>query len=378
MTLSMATSRFAWLVRSRWRWVSPLLLIVAASRPVAAHEIGTTRVSVVLEQNGRYRAEIVTDATSLVEKLEVSSGRVPTANATPTELTRRLTEDDERFRRRVSLAFDRVDGRPAVAYAVAPPTATIGAMATIVLTGDVPPGAQALTWKYGWTFAAYSLSVRAADSQEMVTEWIEGGDVSRPIALGVPATPTRPLVTIARYLALGFTHILPKGFDHVLFVLGLFLLTRRSRPLLLQVSAFTVAHSITLALGLYHVVTVPPAIVEPLIALSIAYVAIENLFLSDLRAWRIALVFAFGLLHGMGFAGALGELGLPRSEFLTALVGFNLGVEAGQLTVIAAAFLLVGGRWEHYAWYRRLIVVPASAAIACVAVYWTIARLISA
>jgi hypothetical protein len=251
-------------------------------------------------------------------------------------------------------------------------------MATIALTGTIPEGARALTWKYGWTFASYSLAVRGIDAEAIATEWLEGGHTSSAIAFAAPPPPSRPLVTIARYLALGYTHILPKGLDHMLFVLGLFLLTRRARPLLLQVSAFTVAHSITLALGLYHIVSVPPAIVEPLIAVSIAYVAIENLFLSDLRSWRIALVFLFGLLHGMGFAGALGELGLPRSEFVTALVGFNVGVEAGQLTVIAAAFALVGWQWGNRSWYRRLIVVPASAVIAGVAVYWTIARLMSA
>jgi hypothetical protein len=88
----------------------------------------------------------------------------------------------------------------------------------------------------------------------------------------------------------------------------------------------------------------------------------------------VALVFAFGLLHGLGFAGALGQLGLPRSEFVTALIGFNLGVEAGQLTVIGAAFAVVGW-WGRRIWYRRLVTVPASAAIAGIAVYWTIQRM---
>jgi hypothetical protein len=120
---------------------------------------------------------------------------------------------------------------------------------------------------------------------------------------------------------------------------------------------------------------VSPAVVEPLIALSIAYVAIENILMSELKPWRVALVFAFGLLHGMGFAGALKELGLPRSEFITALVTFNVGVEAGQLAVIAGAFLLVGWYCSSREWYRRRIVLPASALIACTAVYWTIERL---
>src|SRR5207342_280783 len=113
------------------------------------------------------------------------------------------------------------------------------------------------------------------------------------------------------------------------------------------------AHSITLGLSIFGLIAVPPSIVEPLIAVSIAYVAIENLFLRELRPWRIALVFAFGLLHGMGFAGALKELGLPPSEFLTALLTFNVGVEAGQLAVIGTAFLLIGWYSADRVWYRR-------------------------
>jgi hydrogenase/urease accessory protein HupE len=190
-----------------------------------------------------------------------------------------------------------------------------------------------------------------------------------------PAAPVSGLATAGRYLALGFTHIVPKGLDHMLFVLGIFLLTRRVRSVLWQVSAFTVAHSITLGLSMYGLISVAPRIVEPLIALSIAYVAIENVFVSELKPRRVALVFAFGLLHGMGFAGALKELGLPRSEFVTALLTFNFGVEAGQLAVIGAAFVAVGWYCAGQVWYRRRVVVPASALIACLAVYWTVERL---
>jgi hypothetical protein len=112
-----------------------------------------------------------------------------------------------------------------------------------------------------------------------------------------------------------------------------------------------------------------------MIAFSIAYVAIENVFMSRLRPWRVALVFGFGLLHGMGFAGALKELGLPRSELLTALVSFNLGVEAGQLTVIGLAATFVGWYCRNKTWYRSRVVVPASIAIAMTALYWTVERL---
>jgi hypothetical protein len=201
-----------------------------------------------------------------------------------------------------------------------------------------------------------------------------GGDAwSTSIDLTGQFRPLSRLDIARQYLALGYTHILPKGLDHILFVLGIFLLSVRLRPILIQVTAFTIAHSITLGLTMYGIVSLPPRLVEPLIALSIAYVALENLATTELKPLRLALVFTFGLLHGMGFAGVLKDLGLPRSEFLTALVGFNLGVEAGQLTVIGFAGLCV--IWfRNRQWYHRRIVVPASVIIAAIGVYWTIVR----
>jgi hydrogenase/urease accessory protein HupE len=192
--------------------------------------------------------------------------------------------------------------------------------------------------------------------------------------LAAPPPAVGRVGTAWRYLALGFTHIVPHGLDHMLFVIGIFLLSRRLRTVLWQVSAFTVAHSITLGLSIYGLIAVRLVVVEPLIAVSIAYVAIENLLVTELKPWPIALVFAFGLLHGMCFVGALKELGLPRSEFLTALLTFNVGVEAGQLAVIASAFLFVGWGCSNRVWYRSRVVVPASVLIACTAVYWTVER----
>jgi HupE / UreJ protein len=176
------------------------------------------------------------------------------------------------------------------------------------------------------------------------------------------------------YAALGFTHIIPKGLDHILFVIGLFLLSPRLRPLTLQITSFTIAHTVSLALAFYGVVKISPAIVEPLIAASIVFVAVENLFTGQLQRWRPLVVFGFGLLHGLGFAGVLAEIGLSRGQFAFALVGFNIGVELGQLTVIAACFA-VTGYWIRYPkLYRKYIAKPSSAAIACIACYWVIER----
>lgn len=366
---------------SRRQWlVGPALCAVVVAllcgATVRAHEIGTTRVSVLFQEGRTYDVEIVTDAAALVEKLEASAGGSSPAETRSARLQSLLTSFDEKFRNRVKLAFDASDVRPAIAYSVSPGIdAASAAVATIRLTGQIPPDARHFTWTYAWTFATYALTVRTAASENAATEWLEGGQTSALFALTSPAPPVDRLGTARRYLTLGFTHIVPNGLDHMLFVLGIYLLSGRARSVLWQVSAFTVAHSITLGLSMYGVVAVSPRIVEPLIALSIAYVAIENIFLSELKAWRVALVFAFGLLHGMGFAGALKELGLPRSEFVTALLTFNVGVEAGQLAVIGAAFMLVGWHCANRAWYRSRIVVPMSTLIGCTAVYWTIQRL---
>jgi len=177
-----------------------------------------------------------------------------------------------------------------------------------------------------------------------------------------------------RFSVLGFTHILPYGVDHILFVVGLFFFSTRMRPLLLQVTAFTVAHSITLALALLGIFSLPAGLVEPLIALSIAVVGIENVFFRNVRASRWLVVFAFGLIHGMGFAGVLSELGLPEGGFWPALIGFNVGVEAGQLAVIALAFGLTVW-FRNKAWYFKGIVVPVSLAISAVGLYWAVTRM---
>lgn len=177
------------------------------------------------------------------------------------------------------------------------------------------------------------------------------------------------------YLKLGYEHILPLGLDHILFVLSLFLLSPKLKPVLWQATAFTVAHSVTLGLSMYNVINPSPKIIEPIIALSILYVALENIISPRLKTSRIGIVFLFGLVHGMGFANALGQLGLPKQSFLTSLVMFNVGVELGQLSVILAAFFLFGKWFGQKTYYRKAIVIPLSILICIIATYWTIERL---
>lgn len=151
----------------------------------------------------------------------------------------------------------------------------------------------------------------------------------------------------------GVLHVIPKGLDHILFVLGIFFLQRRWQPLLKQSLAFTAAHTITLGLASAGLVNVPGKFVEPVIALSIAALAIENLFVTEARPWRLWLVFAFGLIHGLGFAGALSSWIHPGEGFLPALISANLGVEVAQVIILLAAWLLTMGWnkskvWPHF------------------------------
>jgi hydrogenase/urease accessory protein HupE len=190
-----------------------------------------------------------------------------------------------------------------------------------------------------------------------------------------PRPITMPGMTWGRFFQLGYVHILPLGLDHILFVLGLCLGARRMRDLLVQVTAFTLAHTLTLGLAAKGILTLPSAVVEPLIAASIVLVALENARKKEPPSWRWRVVFGFGLVHGLGFAGVLLDSGLPAGSFLSSLFAFNLGVEAGQLTVVTAALLLTW-KFRGASWYRKRILLPSSLAIAGVGVFWTFQRIL--
>ena len=178
----------------------------------------------------------------------------------------------------------------------------------------------------------------------------------------------------SQYIAVGFEHIIPSGLDHILFIACVFFLNKSLKQVVLQASMFTVAHSITLALAMYGIIHPISSIVEPIIAFSIFVLAIENIFIDRVRSWRLAMVFGFGLIHGLGFANALSELSLPSYAFANALISFNVGVELGQLCIIV---LLYGGiaYWlAQKEWYKSRVIVPINAGIAIVALYWTVER----
>lgn len=207
-------------------------------------------------------------------------------------------------------------------------------------SAPVPDGAETVV--AGWDASLGVLVLRQMGVDAPYDGYLDGGTLTPAVQLA-GGDQASGFMTFLRYIPVGFDHIVPLGLDHILFVLGLFLLSTRLRPLIWQISAFTLAHTITLALAALGIIQISPDIVEPLIALSIAYVAIENLFFDELSPWRPFVIFGLGLLHGLGFASVLGEFGLPDGTFIAALIGFNIGVEVGQLAVVVVAFLIVWG-----------------------------------
>lgn len=258
------------------------------------------------------------------------------------------------------------------------------------------PGYHTRTWRVLGGPPLDGQTLRIEGLEQSVTDVLvrvstrEGGRIDQVVR---PAQPTLKLdlspsegIAVPGYLKLGVEHIL-MGFDHLLFVFGLLLLVGPNWRLVKAITAFTAAHSITLALAALGYISFPSAVIEALVALSILFVAVEVIgarrgarTLANRRPWVIA--FLFGLLHGMAFAGVLADLGLPPGATVEALLLFNVGVEVGQLTFIAAALLAMAGlreasrriAWRPPAWSA----VAPSYLIGGLSAYWLIERTIAA
>jgi hypothetical protein len=246
-------------------------------------------------------------------------------------------------------------------------------LSRLSLTGSLPAGASEVTYSFDPAFGPSVIRVPDDQGGNSYSAYLGDGSPSAPIPVAGGLTMSAGQVFFD-YIGVGFTHIVPLGLDHILFVVGLFLLSPRLKPLLIQITAFTVAHSVTLALAMLGVISLPASIVEPLIAASILFIAIENLGTDKLSRWRPYVVFAFGLLHGLGFAGVLTEFGLSPAHFASGLVGFNIGVEVGQLAVVAACYALFGAWFADRSWYRARVTMPMSLAIAAIALWWVAER----
>ena len=231
-------------------------------------------------------------------------------------------------------------------------------------------------FQFSWdkNLGSIILRVNSIQNEPLYTELIEDGKKSKWFGIN-NKTEVELSQNIKEYILLGFKHIIPKGLDHILFVLGLFLLSPKMKPLVLQVSIFTLAHTITLFFGALKIIIIPAIIIEPIIALSICFIAIENLFTENVKRTRPYIIFIFGLLHGLGFAGVLNEIGVSTNLLISSLVSFNVGVELGQICVIILSYILIALLFQKKIWYRNRVTKPISIIIASIGFYWFFERL---
>lgn len=368
------------------------LILFAATAPVVADIVKPALVEISVFSEGHYRVEIRASIEALLTGI---NARYKNTTQAPTseEYDRlreleapALAEAFEPFRANMLDAVElRLDDQRTRARITAveipiPGYTKVPRISLIVLEGEIPTGTRALSWYYPAAFGDNAVRVRQVDKAKeqwhwSPWQWIRDDRTSEPFSLTEVFSPPGFTDVLVEYGAAGFDHIIPKGLDHILFVLGLFLFSTRMRPLLWQITMFTIAHSITLAMAMTGMLELPARVVEPLIALSIAYVGIENLWHKRLHKSRLVLVFTFGLLHGLGFASMLADFGMPDDAFFTALISFNLGVESGQLAVVGLAFLTVGLWLGKKPYYRQLVVIPGSLLITAIGLYWTWERL---
>ena len=232
---------------------------------------------------------------------------------------------------------------------------------------DLSPFSVQLSRKLGDTV------LRVGKTKDGSAQYLLSGEKSAIISYKGNQLASRVGV-FSNYIQVGFTHIIPKGIDHILFVLGLIFFSQKIYALLFQISLFTLAHTITLGLSSLKIINLPIALVEPLIALTIVYIAIENILKSEGLKYRSMTIFIFGLLHGLGFASVLNTFGLPENHFILALTGFNLGVELGQITIVILVYLILKLLFNTKEQFRNYITIPGSLIIGVFGIWWSLER----
>jgi len=381
------------------------LLGLAAGTAARAHTMTLTQVLVSFDQPGTVSVKVDIDPTMMLGSPELyykfATDAPGDRQATLDAIVPRILDSIRLFAGDTPLALVFQDFTLPAASKADYLDASMSKLTTMRFLAVLPANRQPLRLEVpvGAEIdypVAYTVQVPSA--RVSITRWLEAGmhesdpfawadrapragaPAATPMAAAPPAekfdVDTMPWPRqLALYLRLGFRHIVPEGTDHILFVLGLFFLGITWRKLIAQTSVFTVAHATTLFLSTYGIFRLPSRYVEPAIALSIAFIAIENVFRPKLGPGRLAIVFGFGLIHGLGFASSLSDVPFPKHDFIVALLGFNFGVDAGQLFVIGIAFLAVGW-FRNRPWFRSRIAVPCSLAIAAIGLFWAVQRII--
>jgi hydrogenase/urease accessory protein HupE len=384
------------------RAVITILCSILGAFPVAAHQVDTVELE-FLQTGGKWKLEGLLDIAYMLPESRGVEGAPPLYRKdvmdAPIAVHKRITVQAEATMRKLltleyngktipwEIRFPDFESEPLEL----PPEDGGWALMKAEITTDARPGPGKLT--ASWHDDQQSeLIVIIEENGELgglfpissgmseVLLKVEAGEGAAP-----SSTPTRTKQA-GDWIRNGFGHVIsrdffqailklraPEGLDHLLFIVGLFLLAPRWKPLMGQSLLFTIAHSLTLALSIFGLISLQPKLVEILIAASIAWIGIENLFVRELKRSRLFLVFGFGLLHGMGFASMLRDRleGLSGKQLAMPLVGFNVGVELAQITVLAIAFLIL---WPLRKWEKK-VQLAGSAFVALAGLFWMVERI---
>lgn len=383
--------------------IACLIALFCVSSPILntaqAHELRPAIVDFTFDKNGIYRLIIRHNIEALLADIDPThdntsaSANIKKYNQLRSFSAQALNAEFEKFSakflQKIQLSFDNKPTKLQILNINIAETddVELARDSNITMLGVIPENTKNMSWKWDKQFGNAILRISSEDKPELFSSYLVNGNKSAQVPISVACYNNKNALKVEgcavtqgkwdgfkNYLKVGFVHIIPKGLDHILFIVGLFLLSAQLRPLLIQITTFTLAHSVTLGLGIYGVVNVSASIIEPLIAASIVYICIENICSNQLSKWRTLVIFGFGLLHGLGFASVLSEIGLGSGSFIAALIAFNIGVEVGQLAVIAVCFLSFGYWLSHKSWYRKVITIPASTMIALMAMYWVLER----
>jgi len=355
-----------------------LLLFLVAGSSAFAHTFERTTTVLRIDAQRNFVATVKLDLDALALGVDPSINEEEAARTLLAMTDAEFLSAEEGLRRVLSRRLRvRVDGKP-VDFQISFPQfrprperlgiEVFGLEAR--LEGRVPPDGQEIMFFASRAFPAIELTFADQGTGRNEFHFCLPGEECPQIKL----TPGEAGTSLWNFVVIGFKHIVPLGLDHILFVLALFLGGRDFKTLLLQTAVFTLAHSATLALSTFGVVSLSPGIVEPLIALSIGIVGLENLLREEgASRGRLVVVFFFGLLHGLGFAGILAGTPLVEGQRLAALLLFNLGVELGQVAVLAGAFLL-SLPFKDPNVYRRNVQRPLSLVLTVTGLVWAVSR----
>jgi hypothetical protein len=375
------------LIKVGMYFLSPFIIIQSYS--VNSHEIRPAIADIHIKQD-KISIELKLNLEIFLADIDasVSANTDLAVNASQYDRVRALNPNiladifKQNFNEFVGLVTIKTNTRPLILKLISldvggAPDLSLPRYSRLILSANLESGENEV--RLGWDQKLGALIVRqigaeGVSQEKLYTGYLKPGQISDPIhRLGSNLISVSK--TVLDYIDLGITHIFPKGLDHILFILGLFFFSHKFSRLAWQITLFTIAHTVTLALASLELISVPSSIIEPLIALSICYVAIENILQKRIAFLRLVVIFIFGLLHGLGFASVLNEIGLSQTGFIASLIGFNIGVEIGQLGVIVIAYFAVGFWFGHRDCYRPFVQIPASITIAVIGGWWFLERI---